>query len=85
MTVQVPPHVPNINNPHPAPNMLPPTLLSALLAIATLCLARTPPGFQPATTIDLIVDYNGTIPLNGIEIPRSSNTSPPIPSSPHSY
>lgn len=59
--------------------MLPPTLLSALLATATLCLARTPPGFQPATTIDLIVDYNGTIPLNGIEIPRNSNTSPPHP------
>lgn len=59
--------------------MVPPTLLSALLATATLTLARTPPGFQPATTIDLIVDYNGTIPLNGIEVPRNSNPPPPLP------
>lgn len=74
--------IPNINNnPHPPPKMVPPTLLSALLATATLTLARTPPGFQPATTIDLIVDYNGTIPLNGIEVPRNSNPPPPFPPS----
>lgn len=78
-----PSHIPNINNPHPSPKMLPPTLLSALLATATLTHARTPPGFEPATTIDLIVDYNGTIPLNGIEVPRNSNPPPihlPTPS-----
>lgn len=62
--------------------MVPPTLLSALLATATLTLARTPPGFQPATTIDLIVDYNGTIPLNGIEVPRNSNPPPSPPPHP---
>ncbi|KAK0754821.1 phosphatidylethanolamine-binding protein [Schizothecium vesticola] len=57
--------------------MVPPTLLSALLATATLSLARTPPGFLPATTADLIVEYNGVIPLNGIEVPR--NTTIPQP------
>ncbi|KAK1835845.1 PEBP-like protein [Podospora conica] len=57
--------------------MVAPTFLSAVLATATLTLARTPPGFQPATTADLIVDYNGVIPLNGIEVPR--NTTIPQP------
>ena len=62
--------------------MFPPTYLTTLLATATLTLARTPPGFAPAATTDLIVEFSGIIPLNGVEVPRNS-TEPHHPLNPH--
>ncbi|KAK5662781.1 hypothetical protein OQA88_6189 [Cercophora sp. LCS_1] len=39
--------------------------VAGLITIATLATARTPPGFTPASNVDLIVEYNGVVPQNG--------------------
>ncbi|KAK0720492.1 phosphatidylethanolamine-binding protein [Lasiosphaeris hirsuta] len=54
-----------------------PGSLAGLLAVATLALARTPAGFQPASNVDLIVEYNGVTPLNGVVVPRNTTISRP--------
>lgn len=45
--------------------------LAALVAAASVVVARTPQGFQPASTVDLIVEYGGVVPLNGVVVPRN--------------
>ncbi|KAK3359251.1 phosphatidylethanolamine-binding protein [Lasiosphaeria hispida] len=57
--------------------MMVPRSLAGLLAVATLALARTPAGFRPASNVDLIVEYNGVTPLNGVVVAR--NTTIPQP------
>ncbi|KAK4042918.1 CEN-like protein 1 [Parachaetomium inaequale] len=50
--------------------------LAALVAAATV-LARTPAGFTPSSETDLVVEYNGFAPLNGVVVSRSVTTSQP--------
>ncbi len=50
--------------------------LAALVA-ATTVLARTPTGFTPSSNTDLIVEYNGFAPLNGVVISKSGKQSLP--------
>jgi hypothetical protein len=50
--------------------------LAALVA-ATTVLARTPAGFTPSSETDLVVEYNGFAPLNGVVVSRSVTTSQP--------
>lgn len=50
-----------------------PGCLAALVA-ATTVLARTPAGFTPSSETDLIVEYNGFAPLNGMVISRSGKS-----------
>jgi len=49
----------------------------ATLAVVSLAWARTPDGFGPATTTDLIVEYRGFVPLNGVDISRSGKHALP--------
>ncbi|KXX81764.1 CEN-like protein 1 [Madurella mycetomatis] len=44
--------------------------LAALLA-ATAVLARTPDGFAPSSDTDLVVEYRGFAPLNGVVVSRN--------------
>ncbi|KAL2197555.1 phosphatidylethanolamine-binding protein [Corynascus similis CBS 632.67] len=50
--------------------------LAALVA-ATTVLAKTPAGFTPSSETDLIVEFNGFVPLNGVDISKSVTTSQP--------
>ncbi|KAK1760747.1 PEBP-like protein [Echria macrotheca] len=52
--------------------------LAGLLAAATLVSARTPSGFTPGSTTDLIVIYNGVVAMNGAVIPRASTADQPM-------
>ncbi|KAK4179196.1 hypothetical protein QBC36DRAFT_385366 [Triangularia setosa] len=46
-------------------------LVLAITATTTpLALARTPPGFNPSTSNDLVVEYTGFYPQNGVVISR---------------
>jgi len=47
-------------------------LAGLLAAAASLASARTPPGFTPATTTELIVEYNGFVAQSGAVVPRNS-------------
>ncbi len=51
----------------------------AALVAATTVLARTPSGFTPSSNTDLVVEYNGFVPLNGVVISKSGMQ--PTPSS----
>jgi hypothetical protein len=50
--------------------------LAALVA-ATTVLARTPAGFTPSSETDLVVEYNGFAPLNGVVVSRSGKLKTP--------
>ncbi|KAM7221745.1 hypothetical protein V8F06_002953 [Rhypophila decipiens] len=51
--------------------------LAVLATAASLSLAATPDGFEPASEADLIVIYNSTTVLNGAVVPRTATTSQP--------
>ncbi len=46
-----------------------------VLAAATVALAGTPPGFAPASSTELIVDF-GNVEINGQAVPKNSKTRP---------
>ncbi|KAK0728265.1 phosphatidylethanolamine-binding protein, partial [Lasiosphaeria miniovina] len=50
----------------------------ALVAAAAVSMARTPDGFQPGSTTDLIVDYNGITALNGAVISKEATANQPL-------
>ncbi|KAK3995626.1 CEN-like protein 1 [Cladorrhinum sp. PSN332] len=57
-----------------------PTMLSkcvTVLMVATTALARTPNGFSPATNTDLIVEYRGFAPQNGVVVARDTTVPEP--------
>ncbi|KAK3326501.1 phosphatidylethanolamine-binding protein [Apodospora peruviana] len=58
--------------------MMVPRSLAALVVAATASLAATPAGFEPASTTDLYVLFNGTAALNGQAMPRLSTTTQPM-------
>ena len=47
----------------------------AALVAATTVLARTPAGFTPSSNTDLVVEFNGFAPLNGVVISKSGKQS----------
>lgn len=59
--------------------MMIPKSLAVLATAASLSLAATPNGFEPASEVDLIVIYNSTTALNGAVVPRTGEhlTFPP--------
>ncbi|KAK4168960.1 putative phosphatidylethanolamine-binding protein pebp protein [Cladorrhinum sp. PSN259] len=50
---------------------------AAVLVVATTVLARTPNGFSPPSNTDLIVEYRGFAPQNGVVVARDITISEP--------
>ncbi len=50
--------------------------LTVLAAAASVVLARTPPGFQPGATDELIVDYNNNLEINGQVVQKNREETP---------
>lgn len=49
--------------------------LLALWAGATLVVGKTPSGFTPASNTDLIVVYDQTAAMNGVEVDQAGNST----------
>ncbi|KAJ9148229.1 PEBP-like protein [Pleurostoma richardsiae] len=49
----------------------------AALAVATAVYAVTPEGFEPSSTTDLIVDYNGLAAMNGVVMAKEATQTAP--------
>ncbi|KAB5575851.1 phosphatidylethanolamine-binding protein [Coniochaeta sp. 2T2.1] len=50
---------------------------AVLVAAVTGCLARTPSGFEPASTKDLIVEFSNLAALNGAVLSKEATASQP--------
>ncbi|KAK3945015.1 PEBP-like protein [Diplogelasinospora grovesii] len=51
--------------------------IKVVLAAASLCFAKTPNGFQPASTTDLIVEYGNIAALNGAVVAKATTANQP--------